>query len=454
MSPARRLFPSFDGPIRVSPYFYIPPKRRWWPTLAAFGAGGLCVLILFGPSQQADDPAAEQKPIAHQVRPGSSVGASKLRKPAIIRAHPGASDAASSAPALEPSVTLPNTQTAMASPPSAASPAYAVPEPLPTRVETAMASVQEGNRPSPAATQIETTPPTLAKPSARETAAKSSSAAAKRQAKKQRQREPATETFARDDRKRDDRDRVDPGATATTASAPPAVASAPEPPRANAQTAAAPAFAASPAEASLPGPPRSRADSALASAQEDSSPAVAATQIDPAPAISVKPSARQSTAKSSLAFEQRHAKKRRRGESAETFAGDERERDYPGWSWGDNREWGWDFRGDRDYQGRGFAERSFGNREQRTDREFQGRDLGDRSLRSRELPDRNLRGREFKGHNFRDSHESYARVQRSPGYRHYSDFSGQRFENQGPRWDSWGKGPSFSSRGGWFGGED
>ena len=35
MSLMRRWFPSFDGSARVSPYLYVAPKRRWWPTLLA-----------------------------------------------------------------------------------------------------------------------------------------------------------------------------------------------------------------------------------------------------------------------------------------------------------------------------------------------------------------------------------------------------------------------------------
>src|SRR5262249_20208310 len=40
-----RLFPSFDGtPHYTSPYFYIPPKKRWWPFLAGCALGGVVVL--------------------------------------------------------------------------------------------------------------------------------------------------------------------------------------------------------------------------------------------------------------------------------------------------------------------------------------------------------------------------------------------------------------------------
>jgi hypothetical protein len=85
MSLARRLFRSFDGPARVSPYFYVPPKRRWWPMLAAFAAGGVCVLALLGSSPRTEEANVAQKPIVHQVRPGTSTRASSLPKPAIGR---------------------------------------------------------------------------------------------------------------------------------------------------------------------------------------------------------------------------------------------------------------------------------------------------------------------------------------------------------------------------------
>src|SRR5262245_66412114 len=67
MSILARLVPSFDGPRRPSPYFYIPPKQRWWPFLTAFAAGGISVLVLFGPSTQSDADA-NRKTIVSQVQ--------------------------------------------------------------------------------------------------------------------------------------------------------------------------------------------------------------------------------------------------------------------------------------------------------------------------------------------------------------------------------------------------
>jgi hypothetical protein len=65
MSVLGRLFPSFEGRRYTSPYFYIPPKRRWWPFLAAFAAGGACVLALTDTSSRPEDP--NRKAIALQV---------------------------------------------------------------------------------------------------------------------------------------------------------------------------------------------------------------------------------------------------------------------------------------------------------------------------------------------------------------------------------------------------
>ena len=79
MSIINRLFPFFDGHVPVSPYLYIPPKRRWWPFLAAFGAGGACALALFGSQPQSDGAGAKHQPTAYlPTKPNSSVRASSL----------------------------------------------------------------------------------------------------------------------------------------------------------------------------------------------------------------------------------------------------------------------------------------------------------------------------------------------------------------------------------------
>ena len=51
-----RLFPSFGGYRYTSPYFYTPPKKRWWPFLTGCALGGVVVLLIVGRSEQpADD---------------------------------------------------------------------------------------------------------------------------------------------------------------------------------------------------------------------------------------------------------------------------------------------------------------------------------------------------------------------------------------------------------------
>jgi hypothetical protein len=55
------LFPSFDGPTRVSPYVYMPRRRRWWPLAAAFGAGIGCVILVLGPWKHLDNAAPATK---------------------------------------------------------------------------------------------------------------------------------------------------------------------------------------------------------------------------------------------------------------------------------------------------------------------------------------------------------------------------------------------------------
>jgi hypothetical protein len=68
-----RLFPSFDGPVRVSPYVLAPRKRRWWPMAAAFGAGMGCVLVVAGPWKHVTDLAAKLAPAAQSASPDLQV---------------------------------------------------------------------------------------------------------------------------------------------------------------------------------------------------------------------------------------------------------------------------------------------------------------------------------------------------------------------------------------------
>src|SRR5262249_21093541 len=73
-----RLFPSFGGYRYTSPYFYTPPKKRWWPFLTGCALGGVVVLLIVGRSEQpADDndyrPSRARQPSALQNSRTSSV---------------------------------------------------------------------------------------------------------------------------------------------------------------------------------------------------------------------------------------------------------------------------------------------------------------------------------------------------------------------------------------------
>ena len=67
MSIVHRAYPPPRRPAHVSPYFYVAPKRRWWPLFAAFAIGGVGVLALLGPSQPSGDTGS--KPVAQLVKP-------------------------------------------------------------------------------------------------------------------------------------------------------------------------------------------------------------------------------------------------------------------------------------------------------------------------------------------------------------------------------------------------
>lgn len=105
MSITRRFFPSFHGSARVSPYIYVAPKRRWWPTLLAFASGGVCVLALLGPSQKAS-VEKPQRPLVFQVRAGDAVAAKDLVSPPPAAAETGRNIAANTAISSADPVTL------------------------------------------------------------------------------------------------------------------------------------------------------------------------------------------------------------------------------------------------------------------------------------------------------------------------------------------------------------
>jgi hypothetical protein len=64
-----RLFPSFDGHHYTSPYFYTPPKKRWWPFLTGCAVGGVVVLVLVGRFDQTAESNSDL-PIVHQAHNG------------------------------------------------------------------------------------------------------------------------------------------------------------------------------------------------------------------------------------------------------------------------------------------------------------------------------------------------------------------------------------------------
>jgi hypothetical protein len=166
MSLMRRWFPSFDGSARVSPYLYVAPKRRWWPTLLTFAAGGACALALFGPSQKPAGVAATERaerPLVFQVRPGDAVPAKDLASPptALATGSSGEAPTTSRAPTAEARGT---------------EPAGALQEPQAVTPTSATANVEGASPRVPPETRIVTTPgrPALARRYATQSAPKSS----------------------------------------------------------------------------------------------------------------------------------------------------------------------------------------------------------------------------------------------------------------------------------------
>jgi hypothetical protein len=190
MSLMRRWFPSFDRSARVSPYLYVAPKRRWWPTLLTFAAGGACALALLGPSQKPSNVAEANKaerPLVLQVRPGDAVAAKDLASPpaAAELENGGEAHTASTGSAGE----------AHGSQPTAASQPSAAGSPAPASV---MASVENASPRVPAETRIVATParPPAAKRYAAQSAPKST--AHRHVAKKSRRHETPTDGYAYD----------------------------------------------------------------------------------------------------------------------------------------------------------------------------------------------------------------------------------------------------------------
>jgi hypothetical protein len=188
MSLMRRWFPSFDGSARVSPYLYVAPKRRWWPTLLTFAAGGACALALLGPSQKPAGVAGTNKaerPLVLQVRPGDAVAAKDLASPPP-------------AVAIETRGDTHTTPSASAAEARGTEPAGAPQEPHAVTPTNAMAKVDDAGPQIPAETRIVATParPSVAKRSAGQVASKS--ATHRQVAKKSRRFEAPTNGYAYD----------------------------------------------------------------------------------------------------------------------------------------------------------------------------------------------------------------------------------------------------------------
>jgi hypothetical protein len=188
MSLMRRRFPSFDGSARVSPYLYVAPKRRWWPTLLTFAAGGACALALLGPSHKpAGVPGTEkaERPLVLQVGPGDAVAAKDLASP-----PPAVAIESNGEPQTKP--------TALAGEAHGTEPAATPQQPNAAAPANAMASVEDASPRIPPQTRIVATParPPVAKRYAVQSAPKST--AHRHVAKKSRRYEAPSDGYAYD----------------------------------------------------------------------------------------------------------------------------------------------------------------------------------------------------------------------------------------------------------------
>jgi hypothetical protein len=79
----RQLSAVAKTPSSLSPYLYVPSKRRWWPLFVCLGAAGIFALALFGSSQQPTGAGSQQRPLAYSVvRPDGSTRTRRPVKPA------------------------------------------------------------------------------------------------------------------------------------------------------------------------------------------------------------------------------------------------------------------------------------------------------------------------------------------------------------------------------------
>jgi hypothetical protein len=166
---------------------YVAPKRRWWPTLLTFAAGGACALALLGPSQKPAGVAATDKterPLVLQVRPGDAVAAKDLASPPPVVAIERSSEPQTKSTASASEVR--GSEPAGSQQPDAATPA------------NTMASVESASPRVPPETRIVATParPPVAKRYAAQSPPKS--ATHRHVAKKSRRHEAPSDGYAYD----------------------------------------------------------------------------------------------------------------------------------------------------------------------------------------------------------------------------------------------------------------
>jgi hypothetical protein len=164
----RQLSAASARPIPVSPYLYIPPKRRWWPLFACLGAGGVCALALLGSSQQHEGTGSTQKPLVYLFAKSDGLApASRRSKPSIARS-PSEGVRAPEAPAVPDTV---------------------ADDPPTERPETAMVNVQASSAPSATRTAMAEAAPTRTKANAGRSTVKRSHTRVHRYAARKSQRQ-------------------------------------------------------------------------------------------------------------------------------------------------------------------------------------------------------------------------------------------------------------------------
>ena len=89
------VLPSVRRSAQVSLDLYVPPKQRWWPTLAALVGTGVCLLAIFGPSQ----PAGQGGQAVYRVSISYAILAKDLAPVTLNRDRVHAESIAESKPA-------------------------------------------------------------------------------------------------------------------------------------------------------------------------------------------------------------------------------------------------------------------------------------------------------------------------------------------------------------------